>query len=125
MPRPQHSAEPPDEETQMRHNLTHLPYAEGCPSCIAHRSRPDRHERTGGVKAIGAPTVSFDFAYTKAVGADGIARDTDTVVALVMVDSVTYYVGCVPVRSKSQTDLMVRELLQFTQTFGHAECTYL
>ena len=48
----------------------------------------------------GTPTVSFDFAYTKAVGEDGIARNTDTVIALVMVDSVTNYVGCVPVRDK-------------------------
>ena len=54
-----------------------------------------------------------------------LQKKTDTVIALVMVDSVTNYVGCVPVRAKSQTDLMVRELLQFTQTLGHAECTYL
>ena len=124
-PRPQHLAEAPDEATQMRHNLSHLPYADWCPSCIAHRSRPDRQERTGAVKESGTPTISFDFAYTKAVGEDGIARNTDTVIALVMVDSVTNYVGCVPVRAKCQTDLMVRELLQFTQTLGHTECTYL
>ena len=125
LPRPQHLAEPPDEELQMRHNLTHLPFADWCPSCIAHRSRPDRQERTGAVKDSGTPTVSFDFAYTKAVGPDGIARNTETVIALVMVDSVTNYVGCVPVKSKSQTDVMVRELLQFTQVLGQGECVYL
>ena len=97
LPRPQHLAEPPDEELQMRHNLTHLPFADWCPSCISHRSCPDRQERTGAVKDSGTPTVSFDFAYTKAVGPDGIARNTETVIALVMVDSVTNYVGCVPV----------------------------
>ena len=123
-PRPQHLAERPDEETQMRHNLCHLPYADWCPSCVAHRARPDRQENTGAVKES-SPTVSFDFAYTKCVGPDGIARDTKTVIALVMVDSVTNFVGCVPVKSKAQTDLMVRELLQFTQILGHVECTYL
>ena len=49
LPRPQHLAEPPDEELQMRHNLTHLPFADWCPPCIAHRSHPDRQERTGAV----------------------------------------------------------------------------
>ena len=125
MPRPQHLAEPPSEDLQMKHNLTHLPFADWCPSCISHRSRPDRQERTGAVKDSSNPTVSFDFAYTKAVGPDGIARNTDTVIALVMVDSVTNYVGCVPVKSKAQTDLMVRKLTQFTQVLGHAEVTYL
>ena len=91
---------------------------------FAHRARPDRQENTGAVKES-SPTVSFDFAYTKSVGQDGVARDTETVIALVMVDSVTNFVGCVPVKSKAQTDLMVRELLQFTQILGHVECTYL
>ena len=88
LPRPQNLAEAPDEATQMRHNLSHLPFPDWCPSCIAHRSRPDRQERSGAVKDSGTPTVRFDFAYTKAVGEDGIARRTDTVIALVMVDSV-------------------------------------
>ena len=61
--------------------------------------------------------------FTKSVGADDIARDTKTVLALVLVDSVTNFVGCVPVRSKSQTDLTVREFLQCTQVFGHVGCT--
>jgi len=123
-PRPQHLAEPPDEEAQMRHNLCHLPFADWCASCVAHRARPDRQENTGAVKES-SPTVSFDFAYAKSVGADGIARDTETVLALVMVHSVTNFVGCVPVRPKSQTNLTVGELLQFTQVLGHVECTYL
>ena len=59
-PRPQHLAEAPDEETQMRHILCHLPYADWCPSCVAHRARPDRQENTGAVKES-SPTVSFDF----------------------------------------------------------------
>jgi hypothetical protein len=91
----------------------------------AWRIVPDQTGRKIGAVKESSPTVSFDFAYTKSVGADGIARDTETVLALVMVDSITNFVGCVQVRSKSQTDLTVRELLQFTQVLGHVECTYL
>ena len=39
------------------------------------------------MKDGGIPTVSFDFAYTKAVGPGGDVQNTDTVVALIMVDS--------------------------------------
>ena len=67
--------------------------------------------RTDGVKAGEIPTVSFDFAYTRAVSADGSVQDTDQVIALIMVDSQTNYTGCVPIQAKSQFDLMVREIL--------------
>ena len=86
-PRPQRLAEPPDEQTRLKHMLTHLPYAEWCEHCVAHRARQDRHVRDGSVKDGGIPTVSFDFAYTKAVGPGGDVQNTDTVVALIMVDS--------------------------------------
>ena len=38
---------------------------------VLHRARPDRHHRDGTVKDSGVPTVSFDFAYTKAVEPGG------------------------------------------------------
>ena len=124
-PNPQKLAEPPDEKSQQLHMLTHLPFQEWCAHCVAHRSRPDRHKRDGQVKESGVPTVSFDFAYTKAVAPGGNAQDTDQVIALVLVDSMTNYTGCVPISKKNDFDLMVREILQFTQVLGHSECTYL
>ena len=47
--------------------------------------------------------------------ADGTVQNTEQVIALIIVDSQTNYTGCVPVKAKSQFDLMVREILQFTQ----------
>jgi hypothetical protein len=124
-PRPQKLAEPPDEETQQKHMLTHSPFAEWCQHCVAHRSRQDRHVRDGSVKAGGIPTVSFDFAYTKAVGPGGDVQNTDTVIALIMVDSSTNYNRYFPFQGKNDFAVMVREILQFTQVLGHAECNYL
>lgn len=124
LPKPQHLAEPPSEEQQL-HNLTHVPFKDWCAACVAHRSRQDTQARDGSVKRGEIPTVSFDFAYTRAEAADGTVQNTDQVIALIMVDSQTNYTGWVPVKAKSQFDLMVREILQFTQVLGHGEVCYL
>ena len=123
-PNSQKLAEPPDEKTQQLHNSTHLPYQEWCPHCVAFRARPDRHQRDGSVKDSGIPTVSFDFAYTKAVEPGGQAQETSAVIALVLVDSSTNFTGCVPISKKNDFDVMVREILQFSQTLGHGECNF-
>ena len=55
-------AKMPDEATQARHRLTHVPYVTWCKGCIEHRARPDRRERTDGVNRGSIPEVSSDFA---------------------------------------------------------------
>ena len=77
------------------------------------------------MKDSGIPTVSFDFAYTKAVEPGGQAQQTSTVIALVLVDSSTNFTGCVPISKKNDFDVMVREIIQFSQTLGHGECNFL
>ena len=124
-PNPQKLAEAPDERAQQLHMLTHLPFQDWCPHCVAHRSRPDRHLRDGSVKDSGVATVSFDFAYTKAVAPGGNVQETEQVIALVLVGSMANFTGCVPISKKNDFDLMVREILQFTQVLGHSECTFL
>ena len=64
-------AKMPDEATQARHRLTHMPYANWCKERVEHRARPDRHERTDGVKRGSIPEVSFDFCFAS-------ARDSET-----------------------------------------------
>ena len=116
------SAELPSEAEQAAHRLTHVPYASWCPSCLAHRARPDRHVRSGESHADATPTISFDFFYTKADGQEEPDENTpDTVLALIMVCSQTSYTSCVPLQGKNQLDLMNRELIQFAQRLGHSE----
>ena len=50
-----------DEATQARHRLTHMPFANWGEECVEHRARPDRHDRTDGVKR-GLPEVSVAFS---------------------------------------------------------------
>eukprot|EP00435_Cladocopium_sp_Y103_P044674 s1582_g12.t1 len=117
------AADLPSESEQAAHRLTHLPFAAWCPSCLAHRARQNRHERTGESHSHAVPTVSFDFFYTKADGDEEPDETTpDTVLSLVIVCSQTGYTACVPLQHKNQLDLMNRELVQFVQRLGHSEC---
>eukprot|EP00435_Cladocopium_sp_Y103_P018358 s4574_g4.t1 len=119
------SLQRPDEESQLKHMLTHLPFADWCQDCVAHRSRQDPHRKDGSVKDFGIPTISFDFAYTQVVAPGGDVQATETVAALILVDSVTNFTGSVPISKKNDFDLMISEILPFTQTLGYAECNYL
>ena len=123
-PRPQNLAKAPTDLEVMKHNLTHLPFADWCDSCIAHRARQDMHQRDGSSRASGVPTISFDFAYTKASVEGQQVKEVESLCTLVMVDSSTAYFGCIPVANKNQFAMMVREVLNFTQVLGHSEVIY-
>ena len=85
-------AKMPDEATQAGRRLKRLPYANWCRNCVEHRARPDRHERTDGVKSGSIPEVSFDFCYTRARESE--TKSARAVCWLVAIDSQT---GCVHV----------------------------
>eukprot|EP00435_Cladocopium_sp_Y103_P063067 s2135_g24.t1 len=115
------SAEIPSEFEQMKHRSTHLPYANWCPSCLAHRARPTRHERTSESHAGTVPTISFDFFYTKSDGTAGQEGDADSIVALIVVCSHKGFMTCIPLEKKSQLDHANREVIKFVQILGHGE----
>eukprot|EP00435_Cladocopium_sp_Y103_P039736 s2263_g10.t1 len=110
------SPEPPSEAAQDLHRLTHTPYQPWCESCVAHRARADRHAHDFSSKDGSCPTISFDYFYTKA---GEQSQDPDALVALVLVDSKTGYLGCVPMNSKAQFDLATKEIIAFCQTLGY------
>ena len=115
---------PPSEAEVQQHNLTHLPYAPWCSSCVCFRARADKQLKSDGARRAGVATVSFDFCYTKAVPDSMAEKDVDTMISLVMIDSATEYLHSVPLRSKNQWNLMVRELLGFTGILGHSEIVF-
>ena len=57
---------PPDDYNEvLKHNLTHLPYANWCPSCIKGKGRPDyRKEDFEKYTKRQLPCISFDLFYT-------------------------------------------------------------
>ena len=115
------TAEVPSEFEQAQHRLTHVPYKAWCPSCVAHRARVDRYERSGESHASSPPTISFDYFYTKANGEAATAQDPNTIIALVVVCSQTSFVKSIPLESKNQMEHMNREVIQFIQMLGHTD----
>eukprot|EP00435_Cladocopium_sp_Y103_P028418 s2167_g7.t1 len=117
--------EPPSEAAQDLHRLTHTPYQPWCESCVAHRARADRHAHDFSSKDGSCPTISFDYFYTKA---GEQSQEPDALVALILVDSKTGYLGCVPMNSKGQFDLATKEIIAFCQTLPmlfHYDATLL
>ena len=117
-PRTQPVAQRPGDAEVERHCLTHVPYAPWCEYCIAHRARPDRHERSDLSKESSIPTVSFDFCFTKALEGDEKEADVSSSTWLVMADSHSGYLGCCPLRGKGQIKLATHEIMAFTQSWG-------
>ena len=118
-PRMQLAANRPNEKQVELHCLTHTPYQGWCEHCVAHRARPDRHERNDLAKEATIPTISFDFCYTKALGEGEAERDVGAAMWMVMTDSHSGYLGCCPLKGKSQVKLATHELMAFTQSLGY------
>ena len=112
----------PDEATQARHRLTHTPYATWCRECSEHRARPDRRERTDGLKRGSIPEVTFDFCYTRA--RDRETKSARAVCWLVAIDSQAGFLHVVPLRSKGQFRLIAQALMNFCQLLVHSAITY-
>jgi hypothetical protein len=124
VPKVQPLALPPSEEEQKLHELTHTPYKPWCDSCLLFKARQDKQLRDDSSRLSGTPTISFDLAYTRAIPEGANPQEITAMPFLVMQDSVTSYVVCVPLRSKGQLELMTRELLSFTAGLGYSEVVY-
>ena len=72
-------AKRPSEEEVRRHQLTHLPYAAWCRTCIAAKARDRPHRQGGGGDREGVPVVELDYAYLAV--AESCARATVLVAA--------------------------------------------
>ena len=117
-------AVPPSEELQRQHELTHTPYQPWCESCVCFKAHANKQLRDDGARCSGTPTVSFDLAYIRSIPEGTDPQDVAALPFLVMTDSASGFVGCVPLRSKGQLELMTREILSFTAGLGYAEVIY-
>ena len=69
--------------------------------------------------------VSFDFACTKTRPNPDVEEEPRSALWMVMVDSQTGAVHCVPLSQKSKFKLAVRELLNFTTVLGYTETGFM
>ena len=118
--------EPPtDASVIAAHNLTHMPYQPWCPACVASKGRPEQHRSDPTVlQRREMPVISWDLCFSgktceKVEETDGQAKLT----ALVIHDSHTGAVQCVPVQGKRQTKFMALEVLRFITFLGYGDVT--
>ena len=119
--RPAHSAQPPSEEEIQSHNLTHLPYKDWCPACNMAKARPDAHRiDSETLKQRKLPVSPFDFCHSGKTGeaVDEVAQ-VQKPTAVVVHDSHSNAVHCIPVRGKHQGKHVAKEIIKFTNFLGY------
>ena len=135
VPREQRLIDPPTPAERRDHELTHQPYQEWCPACIAARARPDAH-KTDVHKVVdkAITSLSFDLSYTgKDFDQTGKPRLVEPrlvdveegwkekLIVLNAHDSHTGAVLAVPLQRKGDTKYMARELSRFAMSLGIGE----
>ena len=119
-------AVPPTEQSEIdAHMLTHLPYAAWCPACVMAKGRPDAHQSDPSrAQRRELPIISWDFCFTGKT-CEQVAEDSQQskLTCLVLHDSHSGAVHCVPVHHKGQTKYMCQEILRFIAFLGHGEVT--
>ena len=129
-PREQRLIEPPTPAERRDHELTHQPYQEWCPACIAARARPDAH-KTDVQKAVdrSITSLSFDLSYTgKEFDPTGKPRLVDVeegwkekLIVLHGHDAHSGAVFSLPLQRKGDIKYMARELSRFAMSLGIGE----
>ena len=129
-PREQRLIEPPTPAERRDHELTHQPYQEWCPACIAARGRPDAH-KTDVQKVVdrSITSLSFDLSYTgKEFDPTGKPRLIDVeegwkekLVVLNGHDAHSGAVFSLPLQRKGDIKYMARELSKFAMSLGIGE----
>ena len=114
---------PTDEAAIRQHQLTHQPYAAWCEACVMSKGRPDRHtQNPERVQQHEIPMISMDFCYTgKTLEAVTEKSVGDKLIALVLHDSHSGAVHCIPTHSKDAVQHMVRETLAFHRFLGYGD----
>ena len=122
-PRPVQLADRPAEDEVQRHMLTHIPNAAWCEACVSSKGKPDRHERDETrVQGREIPVLSFDFGFTgKSLGDDQEEDESAKLTTLILHDSHSGSVGCIPLRGKNDSKHAVREMVKYLQYLGHGD----
>ena len=119
-------AVPPTEQSEIdAHMLTHLPYAAWCPACVMAKGRADVHQADPSrVQRRELPIISWDFCFTGKT-CEQVDEDSQQskLTCLILHDSQSGAVHCVPVHHKGQTKYMCQEILRFIAFLGYGDVT--
>ena len=100
------------------HNLTHLPYRNWCPHCVAARRANAQHRRSSGPSQRAIPLIVADYCFIR----DNEDQDNATVlVAKIIPSNVIMATVC---DTKGPDENVVARLAQFLKETGHTHMTY-
>ncbi len=107
----------PSAEDIAAHNLTHLPYRNWCPVCVAAKAREDAHPRSSGQgEDGGVPIISMDYNFV-----DG-KNSEDEIKMIVAKHEPTGLVVAYTVTAKGPSDgWVVKRLAQDIEEFGQRD----
>ena len=93
------------------HELTHLPFRQWCPHCVACKSRPDHQQRSDPVEVASRenPIIQLDLMF-----------DISGSPILIMVDVWSRYIKAIPMKTKS-TKGIADSLMTFIGELGHVQ----
>ena len=121
------TAEPPEDAAVIAtHNLTHMPYQQWCPACVMSKGRPEQHRSDPSLlQRREMPVISWDlcFQWERLVKLWKKHDDQAKLTALVVHDSHSGAVQCIPIQSKKQTKFMGAEILRFINFLGYGDVT--
>jgi hypothetical protein len=116
------SPDKPTEKEVDEHYLTHLPYRNWCPVCVAAAGREDQHRRRKEPADEGeVPTVGMDYNFF-GDGAENVAAHSDEVKAIVVKDFRTGMIWAHKVTKKGPQDKWaVRRIVSDIEFLGRSE----
>ena len=91
--------EPPSQVERELHELTHLPYAPWCESCVRGRGKDVPHRRSEPPERRLLPMVCLDWFVATSSDEEG-RKSEGTTDVLLMTDAETGYVAAIPAKSK-------------------------
>lgn len=107
------------------HELTHVPYAPWCSSCIMARGCQDKHEVDDSRKKDREIlTISMDYCFTgyeEDEASGEVADEKGKLVCLVLHDSRTGCVHAAPVDRKENLEFLCGEVVRFISFLGRGE----
>ena len=108
----------PSAVERARHELTHIPFASWCDSCVMGQATEKPHYRQSNPDPA-VPMIMFDFAFNAAVNADDNTVDATLGTSVVAVDAQTGVVYGNALGSKEADDFTVKEVNKFIRQMGH------
>jgi hypothetical protein len=116
------SPDKPSEKEVCEHNLTHLPYRNWCPVCVAAAGREGQHRRRKDAVDEGeVPTVGMDYNFF-GDGAEDVTAHSDEVKAIVVKDFRTGMIWAHRVTRKGPQDKWaVKKVVADIESLGRSE----